>query len=146
MKRHSSLVSLSREHHEALILSRLLQKDAPLYKGMPTDIQGKALYAVQFYNDHLVAHFKDEEKVLEMATGINNKLDFLIQNIIREHQDLHKMFSEIKSNPDMPTHLDTLGKELEAHIRKEERELFPLIQETCSEEVLDSIGRYFLQH
>ena len=42
MIRHSSIVSLSREHHGALILARLLQKDAPPYKNLPKDLKGKA--------------------------------------------------------------------------------------------------------
>jgi len=35
--------------------------------------------------------------------------------------------------------LDKLGKKLEQHIRKEERILFPLIEQYCPEEMLAAI-------
>ena len=41
MKRHPTLAHLSREHQGALILAKLLQEDAPDYKGLPTDKNGK---------------------------------------------------------------------------------------------------------
>ncbi|MEO7264876.1 MAG: hypothetical protein ABIW38_08185, partial [Ferruginibacter sp.] len=69
MKRHPSLISLSREHHGALILARLLQKNAPAYKGLPSDSNGKAVYALQFYKDELIQHFLQEEKVLALVKG-----------------------------------------------------------------------------
>ena len=53
MKRHPALIPLSREHHGALILARLIQKDAPPYKGLPLEINGKAVYAQEFYKNIL---------------------------------------------------------------------------------------------
>jgi len=35
--------------------------------------------------------------------------------------------------------MDELGTKLEAHIRKEERVLFPLLQQYCSRDVLEQI-------
>ena len=139
MKRHSSLVHLSREHHGALILSRLLQKDAPAYKELPTDDEGKAAYALKFYREELVKHFEDEERALKLVVGINDQLDYLITIIFTEHQELHLLFNSIASHPELKEHLHSIGKMLEAHVRKEERELFPLIQETCSEELMTAI-------
>lgn len=139
MKRHPSLAHLSREHHGALILARLLQKNAPAYNGLPADTAGKAIYALKFYNDELIKHFEEEEKILHLATGINGPLDLLIQTIFREHQELHAAFKLIANHPDLSAHLDELGKALEIHIRKEERQLFPLIEQFCGEELLAAI-------
>ena len=141
MKRHPSLVHLSREHHGALILARLLQKDAPAYKGLPSDTDGKAVYALKFYQEDLIKHFEEEEKILPFVKGINTGLDLLIGAILDEHRQLHISFRAIKYNTDLPGHLDTLGKALELHVRKEERQLFPLIQESCSEDLMAEIGR-----
>ena len=45
----------------------------------------------------------------------------------------------------LQVHLDTLGNALEIHIRKEERELFPLIEETCNEaELLTAIDNILI--
>ena len=141
MKRHPALIPLSREHHGALILARLLQKDAPVYKGLPTDIQGKAEYAYKFYQEELVKHFEDEERVLKLVTGVESNLDLMIKTIYREHQELHKLFQSIDKHPDLTSHLDQIGKTLETHIRKEERELFPLMQETCNEDLMIKVDK-----
>ena len=141
MKRHPALIPLSREHHGALILARLLQKDAPVYKGLPTDTQGKAEYAYKFYQEELVKHFEDEEMVLKLVTGVESNLDLMIKTIYSEHQELHKLFQSIDNHPDLTSHLDQTGKTLETHVRKEERELFPLMQETCNEDLMIKVDK-----
>ena len=141
MKRHPALIPLSREHHGALILARLLQKDAPVYKGLPTDIQGKAEYAYKFYQEELVKHFEDEERVLKLVTGVESNLDLMIKTIYSEHQELHKLFQSIDNHPDLTSHLDQIGKTLETHVRKEERELFPLMQETCNDDLMIKVDK-----
>jgi iron-sulfur cluster repair protein YtfE (RIC family) len=140
MKRHSSLAILSREHHDALILAQLLKKGAPAYKGLPTDVGGKAGYATRFYHDELIKHFDEEEQVvIKKIKGINADLDKLASEIIEEHKELRSLVESIKNTDDLTTHLDKLGRTLEQHIRKEERKFFPLIQELCSEQLLSEI-------
>jgi iron-sulfur cluster repair protein YtfE (RIC family) len=139
MKRHWALVPLSREHHGALILSRLLQKDAPIYKGMPSDPVGKAGYAFKFYQEELVEHFLKEEAVMALILGVDVELDLLIDSIYREHENLHALFNR----KDLVMHLDQVGKALEFHIRKEERQFFPLIQQSCNEELMKAIATLF---
>ncbi|WP_036679251.1 hemerythrin domain-containing protein [Daejeonella oryzae] len=134
MKRHPALIPLSREHHGALILARLIQKDAPAYKGLPEDHESKSIYALNFYEKELIKHFEEEEKVFKLVTGTTKDLDLLIETILQEHQELHGLFRSIPNHPDLKSHLHQLGKFLEAHIRKEERQVFPQMQETCSDE------------
>ena len=140
MKRHPALAHLSREHHSALILARLLQKNAPEYRSLPTSTDGKAQYGLKFYTDELIKHFEKEEKVLKLVAG-NAALDLLVQTIVQEHKELHILFKSINNYPDKTAHLDELGKALEIHIRKEERELFPMIQGICSEELMITIDK-----
>lgn len=140
MKRHTSLISLSREHHGALILARLLRQDAPSYKGLPGDAPGKAEYALNFYQEEMIEHFHEEEKVISLVRGINPELDILFHEMEQEHTQLHELFSLINNNSDLPGHLDKLGRVLEDHVRKEERQIFPMIQDNCSEDVLNTIA------
>ena len=140
MKRHESLAPLSREHHGALMLAQLLKKNAPAYKGMPTDVAGKVLYATQFYNTHLIPHFNAEEMLFKKLKGISALLDDGIKEIIGEHSLLRKLFIQINVQEDMVTYLDLLGHSLYNHIRKEERELFPLIEKEVDETLLLSIA------
>ena len=139
MKRHPSLAHLSREHHGALILSRLLQKNAPSYNSLPADTRGKADYALNFYREQMVKHFEAEEKVLKIVTGINGQLDSLIETIFREHRQFHELFALVAAGSDDADNLDELGRALELHIRKEEREVFPLIEQSCSETLMKTI-------
>jgi iron-sulfur cluster repair protein YtfE (RIC family) len=139
MKRHDSLIPLSREHHGALILARLLQKDAPLYKDLPADPEGKAQYAMNFYDEELVKHFIQEEKIVPLVSTLNPQLDTMLETMVEEHAVLHQLFRLVPEAIDLPSHLDTLGKSLEKHVRKEEREIFPLIQQSCSPEILDKL-------
>lgn len=141
MKRHPALISISREHHHTLILAKLLQKDVPDYKGLPNNVEGKANYALDFYKKQLIGHFIAEEKVLALIKGIDPEIDRLSAEIINEHYHFHISFTSIINRENIENQLDTLGKELELHIRKEERILFPLIQEKCTEDVLNIIAK-----
>lgn len=145
MKRHISLIPLSHDHHEALILARLLQKTTPTYKGMPNEPAEKAQYALAFYKDKLLAHFIQEESIIPIVKGITPELDIFMQDIVNEHVELRNLFEQLARETDFLNPIDLLGKTLELHIRKEERQIFPLIQECCSEEALDEI-RVLLAH
>jgi Hemerythrin HHE cation binding domain len=139
MKRHNALAPLSREHHPALLLSQLLKKNAPHYKGLPDDAAGKALYASSFYKTKLVDHFIREEAMLGLVTQYHTDIEKLSAEIINEHKLLSGIFTSLDNPENLTERLDMLGKTLENHIRKEERILFPLIELYCPLNVLDSI-------
>ena len=140
MKRHETLAPLSREHHGALVLARLLRNDAPVYKGLPEQPEAKAVYALNFFKTNLQEHFSKEETLLDEVKKCNGSIEMLAGEIISEHQQLSKMFELLQDTKNLPAILDKLGRLLEEHIRKEERILFPLIQEHCPESLLNSIS------
>jgi iron-sulfur cluster repair protein YtfE (RIC family) len=139
MKRHEALAPLSREHHDALILAQLLKKNAPAYKGLPETPKEKALYAADFYQTHLIKHFLKEEAILEKVKKYHSGIEKITAEIISEHEQLTAAFISLQQAPDLETAMDILGKALDNHVRKEERILFPLIQQHCPEEVLNTI-------
>lgn len=137
MKRHKSLIPLSRQHHEALILAQIIKKDAPAYKGLPTDIKGKREYTLIMFRDHLVPHFEAEELILiPFVLGKNEKIDELCEQIISEHNEISVLIELIRTEEDLEINLDKLGILISLHVRKEERELFKIIQEVFTEERL----------
>ena len=140
MKRHEALIPLSRDHHGTLILARLLRSDAPPYKGLPHDAEGKAEYALKHYREELLKHFEQEEKMIPVVMGINPSLDSLLACMKTEHQELHSLFNSINPDQELSTQLDVIGRALESHVRKEDRVIFPLIQESCTEEVLNKLA------
>ena len=76
MKRHKALIPLSHDHHHGLLLAQLIKKNAPDYKGLPKDLNGKIKYTIDIYNSSLKQHFDDEEKILFPAvTGKDALLD-----------------------------------------------------------------------
>ena len=142
MKRHEALAPLSRDHHEALILSQLLKKDAPFYKGLPISVEGKVNYASDFFENNLKDHFEKEERVFAMVKNIHpEKIGLLVSELIEEHHALSRLFSEIGAKENPIETMNRLGELLNSHIRKEERNLFPLLQEHCTEEILEKISQ-----
>lgn len=139
MKRYETLAPLSREHHGALILAQLIKRNAPEYKGLPTTIGDKVVYAVNYYKSELKIHFKKEELLLKKVKVMHPVIAKLSDEIIAEHALLKGLFLSLDKAYDPEAILNELGNELDAHIRKEERILFPLIQQHFTEEMLQKI-------
>ncbi|GAB4292625.1 MAG: hypothetical protein Kow0098_12760 [Ignavibacteriaceae bacterium] len=141
MKRHPALRQLSHDHHQGLILAQQLKKGAPQYKGMPSTSEGKKEYAMLFYNNELIKHFEDEEKILFSSTsGRSAEIDRLISEIVSEHRHIEKLFDKLRENADIENTMDELGWLLEKHIRKEERKLFVEIEKILSNDELNTIS------
>lgn len=139
MKRSEALAPLSREHHDTLILAQLLKKNAPQYKGLPTDTEGKAAYAINQFNTHIREHFTKEEQVFDMAMQVDAEIDTLIAEIRSEHTNLTNMFNSLADATNRDDALDELGWLLESHVRKEERILFPMLEQYGSPALLKEI-------
>ncbi len=139
MKRHEALKPLSREHHGALLLAQVLRKDVPDYKGMPSLVADKAAYALEAFNNSLQPHFVQEEQVFAKLRNCSASLDLLIDEIISEHASLKASFLSLAQALPTEKALHELGEKLIIHIRKEERLLFPLIETSCGEKLLDEI-------
>lgn len=141
MKRHASLYTLSHDHHQGLILAQQLKKGAPQYKGMPSTLQGKKEYTLQFYKTELVQHFKDEEEILFPSVNKKNEIvDRLISEVISEHRRMEELVEELTGSDNIEDILDDFGILLEKHIRKEERELFFEIEKVLTDDELKSIS------
>jgi len=139
MKRHESIAPLSRDHHNTLLLAQLLKKNAPVYRDMPVDTAGKVKYALQQFEAHIKKHFLQEEKMLETAKDCSPEINRLAGEIKTEHLALTGLFNALETAIDPVETMNTLAELLETHIRKEERVLFPLLQQECSEEMLQQI-------
>ncbi len=139
MQRHEAIAPLSRDHHGSLILARLLRKNAPVYKGLPDNAKDKIEYAQQQFETHIKKHFQQEEMMLDKLTGMHKTINKLAEEIRQEHRQLINQFNTLHSALIVEDAMDALGSALEDHIRKEERILFPLLQEHCNDEMLNEI-------
>lgn len=131
IKRHESLIPLSRDHHHGLLLCWKIRTGEK--KGIsPERIYS---YANYFFTSQLVAHFQMEEENVFPLLGPE---DPLVKQALQEHKDLESLFTKDEGNGE---DLMELANLLEQHIRFEERVLFTEIQNRAGEEALMNIQK-----
>jgi len=123
VKRHPALEPFSRDHNDGLILSRRLMRTDP----------GVAERARTDWNKELADHFRVEEEVLGPLSSAED-----LDRMVRDHEDLRARFLALDRAS--AEDLRMLGSLLEAHIRWEEREWFPRIEATLTEESIASLS------
>lgn len=129
MKRSKTLIPLSHDHHHGLLLAQMLKKNAPEYRTLPNLPDQKAKYAIDFFYSDLIKHFRVEEDILyPFVKGLDRSLDEMFIEIISEHKKIEEYINRLKNNNEIVDIMDTLGKLLESHIRKEEKIVFPKIE------------------
>ncbi|RPI73162.1 MAG: hemerythrin domain-containing protein [Ignavibacteriales bacterium] len=143
-RRHQSIIDLSRDHHHGLILAQLIRKNAPIYKNLPASPEGKTEYALNAYETELLPHFKKEEEILFPAVKRkNDELKELVNQLIADHKKIIGLIEKLRNDENKIAILDELGSLLIQHIRKEERELFKIIQDVLTEEELEKLDNLF---
>ena len=130
--RHPSLISLSHDHHHGLALALRCRKQA-LGQLKPMGAKGLKERAVEFrefFTNNLVAHFRAEEEILfPQMRALVPESAAIIEQLIRDHQQIRAALPQLESEAGLGKLIFDLGDLLERHIRKEERELFPLFEQ-----------------
>lgn len=120
MKRSEALRSLSREHHQALTIAQELRRS--------DDAERAAARFHEFWRREGAPHFRIEEEVLLPAWELLGTVDAeAAGRLAREHLDLRAAALALGETPSLAA-IRRLGEKLAAHVRFEERELFPLIE------------------
>ncbi|MFW5700071.1 MAG: hemerythrin domain-containing protein [bacterium] len=141
MKRHEKLIPLSREHHKMLLLAQLLKKDAPAYRGMPALLPEKLHYAVHTYKSLIIDHFHREEIYLFPVIKSVSVADELVTELEAEHQQIKSRFDKILNGfVHDKENVHNLALLLESHVRKEERQLFQIVQNELPFHLLDKLN------
>ena len=135
MKRHESLIPLSKFHRSCLFLALIAKENAPNVKGYSTDIDGKIQYAIDFYIGPLTDHFDQEGLLWNYVKAKSDKLSQIIEALEAERRGIVELFQVLIANSSEST-LNEIGNLLESHVRKEERILFQQIQSDLTEEEL----------
>lgn len=149
MKRHPSLIPISRQHHGGLLTARLLQHGAPPYKGMPTTPEAKRDYVLDYLHQQLLPHFKlEEETVFILAAEFSEELRKQVNILVATHQQLQQLILALPGfTPELlPDALDEIGILLERHIRQEERVFFEQLQKDLPLDKLQLLEQQVLQH
>ncbi|HMQ43570.1 hemerythrin domain-containing protein [Mariniflexile maritimum] len=131
MKRHKALQPLSREHHHGLLLSWKIRA------GFSKNIEPNRIktYADWFFKNHLIPHFDMEEQHIFTILEADNEL---VKRALADHRRLKRLFLV---DEDIAAALSNIEETLDAHIRFEERVLFPEIQKVATEAQLEYIEK-----
>jgi iron-sulfur cluster repair protein YtfE (RIC family) len=120
MKRSDALVGLSREHHTALSLARRGRLAAT--SGDTGSVAEMAALALERFRTELGPHFAEEERWLLPALAEAGEAA-LVERTLAEHAELARLAENlaVPSAEGLLAFAEALG----AHVRFEERELFP---------------------
>jgi mannose-6-phosphate isomerase-like protein (cupin superfamily) len=142
MRRHPALAPLSRDHHRALVEALAARRAAAA--DAATRLEAGTRFAA-FFGGYAVPHFRAEEEDLFPLVAPRPGQDppeALVRALV-EHVRLHALAGAIGSavgDGAVPGELlGDAGELLEAHVRLEERVLFPLIEEGVDEERLAAL-------
>ena len=135
IKRHPALQPVSREHHQGLLLCWKIRTGL----AKKVEISRIKTYVDWFYEHHILPHFRMEESTIFPVLGNNHEL---VRRALTEHRRLKMLFEE---RTEVDESLRRLEKELEAHIRFEERVLFNEIQNAATPKELEEIKRVHVE-
>lgn len=129
--RHPSLISLSHDHHHGLALALRCRKQA-LGQLKPLGARGlgeRVKETKTFFEANLKPHFRAEEEVLfPFMRSLIPESRPMLEALLREHVQIREHVARLEEGSGLSKVLFDFGDLLERHIRKEERELFPLFE------------------
>src|SRR5215510_11908680 len=142
-RRYQSLIPLSREHHYGLMLCLRIHRGLPKNGDDEAWVREKGVQAAAFFTTDLIAHFEAEEQVLFPAMRSFTGAKELLTELVSEHRQLRRIASRMVGSKaaGLKTALGQFADMLESHIRKEERQLFPLYEKQVSGDVDTEVER-----
>ena len=137
MRRSAALASLSRDHHEALVLAQKLRR------ATPATVTTSRESFLAYWQAHGQNHFRLEEEVLFPAYAAHGDPHHaLIARALCDHVAIrhHAQALAGAAEPTLDA-LHELGHQLAAHVRLEERQVFPLIEQAVPSDELAVLAR-----
>jgi hemerythrin-like domain-containing protein len=141
MKRTPELRTLSEDHHHGLVQARQLRR-ATEADSAEAAVKG----FLDFWQKDTALHFRKEEEVLlpVMARYGGDFFSEPLVEMIEDHGRIRGLVMQLSDeaiggNVRLET-LHEIGERLEAHIRLEERVVFPLIEESLSKAALKELA------
>jgi len=140
IKRSKQLAPLSREHHDGLLFAWKIKQGIDNHA--PVETMRK--YALWYWQQHIKPHFYQEEKILLPHLPADNPMR---NRLKEEHDHIRELIIGLddESGADK-RHLTILSDLLNKHIRFEERELFPFMEELLTPEQLDQVFKELEEH
>lgn len=143
MKRSAELRELSDDHHQGLVHARRLRSAAAGEGASPADAARDFL---AFWQGETSGHFRKEEEVLlPVAARYGADIDQEpVVEMLAQHAQIRGLVMElsdgVRDGDLRPETLRRIGEGLEAHIRLEERRVFPLIEQSLPKKALEEVA------
>lgn len=141
MKREEQLQPLSHQHHNGLMAALLLKKGVE--KQAATTVMDDFILSI--WNGELRNHFIKEEVYLHPHVLQIPTLMEKYEQMKTEHHQIRYIVDAIRNGDSTVEQIRDFYTLLEKHIRFEERDLFPYIQEQIQPEQLNELGRNLQQ-
>lgn len=133
MKRAEALRPLSREHLQALLAAKKLREADDAEQG------GRDF--LEFWQGDGRRHFRVEEEVLLPAWALHAEVDRAgVRRMLDEHLRIRREALRLEAGAVPLGDVRELGQLLHDHVRFEERELFPAIEDALDANALDRLA------
>lgn len=141
-RRHETLIPLTHDHHHALAQARRLKEAASLEREV--ERSNAANDFLNFYFGRALRHFHEEEELFFAPLVDEPRARDLVVRAVSDHLRLHALARTVKRDltggrVDQQV-LDDIAQLLTDHVRFEEQELLPLVEELVPEEQLQELA------
>jgi hemerythrin-like domain-containing protein len=144
MKRAPELRDLSDHHHQGLVQARRLRRAATGEETTTPEATAEAF--LKFWQEETTAHFREEEEALlpVLARYGGDVGHGPVAEMLAQHAQIRglimELSDEVRKGAVRSETLEGIGELLETHIRLEECEVFPMIEEILPEEGLKEVA------
>ncbi|MEX2553336.1 MAG: hemerythrin domain-containing protein [Actinomycetota bacterium] len=133
---------MSHDHHHALAQARRLEEAVSLSEGATRARAGDDF--INFYLGRMLRHFREEEELFFAPLVDHEEASDKVLRALAEHLRVHALARALRrqlmqGNAD-PTTMTDLSELITAHVRFEERDLFPLVERLISEDDLTDLA------
>lgn len=129
--RHDALTSLSRDHHHALVVAQRLKRASE------NTAAGSREAFLDYWRADGRRHFREEEEILlPTYAGFGDVDQPVVARVLIDHVRIRRLADQLAGGSADIGVLHSLGAYLDEHVRREEREQFPLIERELPEAAL----------
>lgn len=133
MKRDEALRHLSRQHLEALLTAKKLRE--------AEDVEAASRAFLDFWHGDGQHHFRVEEEVLLPIWATYAEVDReAVHRMLDEHLTIRREALDLEAGEAPLDRVRELGQLLHDHVRFEERQLFPAIEDALDPAALSRLG------
>jgi iron-sulfur cluster repair protein YtfE (RIC family) len=109
--------------------------------GSPEERHAQGDEFIHFFDSETITHFREEEEVVFPLVIGESEAEPVLARSMMEHLAIHALVHELRAQLSVgdptPESLSAIAVSLEAHIRYEEKTLFPLIERLVFSELAD---------